>query len=300
MKTSCCFLPPVSVNAHGTLPFLSTAHTLKCISVAASATTTNEEDKRSSNVIMVPGKFDSFHIGHRHLAQTASNIGVPTLISFSGMSTSLNWKPRLPVVAPIERDRILRQWSLEIGVSIQYQLIPFEQIRNMSPEQFLSYLKSRFNASGIVCGNDWRFGKRRAGDVTLLKQLSADYDLDVNIINPVPIPEHGFVVSSTRVRQSLADGHVKVTSKLLGRLHRIVGFTLFVDDYDGSVICGDFINMIPASNTTYNSMVRVLGKGEAVKTTVLVFEKDNETFVRVHNAQDIYCINCEIYIDFID
>lgn len=249
---------------------------------------------RTTRVVIVPGKFESFHLGHKHLAETAAKYGNPTLLSFSGMFFALGWKPRPSVIAQVERDQILRSWSAAIGTSLSWKILSFSDVRNMTPRQFLQYLVTDFKASAIVCGSDWRFGKNRQGDIALLRQLAPDFNLDVMVVDPVI--RRGHVVSSTRVRDALLDGDVELVSELLGRLHRVVGFTLKVDHQ--SVLCGEFVNMTPKDGI-YDAIVRVIGRSEPIHTTVTVFSKDGVTLIRIRDAQHIYCAECEMYIDFV-
>ncbi len=40
-------------------------------------------------------------------------------------------------------------------------MVPFHEIRSMSPEQFVTLLAKDLRASGVVAGRNYRFGKRR-------------------------------------------------------------------------------------------------------------------------------------------
>lgn len=250
---------------------------------------------RSGGTVIVPGKFDSFHIGHRQLTETAAQLGVPTLLSFSGMSRALQWAPRAPVVADVERDRVMCTWSAESQVHIAWRVVPFELVRGMTPDQFLEYIVDEFAAVAIVCGPDWRFGNQRVGDVAMLHQLAPKHGLRVEVVHSVLAS--GVVSSSTRVRTALLAADVALAANLLGRLHRLVGYALRVDD-DDRLLCGDFVNMAPAP-ATYEATVRVIGRAEPLRTQVTVFVKNDEPYASVENAERIYCVDCEIYIDFI-
>lgn len=207
---------------------------------------------------------------------------------------------------------------MQLGQSVSWETLPFDDVRNMTPEQFVAMLAARFNARGIVCGPDWRFGKGRSGDIHLLQQLARRYDIDVVVVDPV-LCEGDTVVSSTRVRDTLGSGDVELVAELLGRPHRVVGYTVGVfadsdynaegqgkgDNDDGEeekqdvVVCGGFVNMLP-KNGTYHAVVRVIGRAEPMRTDVTVYQDDKgETRVRLCDAQDIYCADCEIYIDFL-
>lgn len=253
----------------------------------------------------MPGKFDAFHLGHAQLAKQAASLGAPTLLSFSGMSSALGWPPRAPVVAPVERARILRMWSRDLA-PIVWRELPFPSVRNMSPSDFVEFLVREFGAGGIVCGNDWRFGRGATGDVSDLQALGARFGLQVDVVGPVHV--EGKVVSSTRVRKALAEGDVLMARQLLGRSHRLVGFVESVGG--GGVNCGCFVNQVPGDGV-YDAIVRVIGR-EPFRGKVFVSRVGkvdpmmpvelltNGVTVQVEDAESIYCAECEIYIDFED
>ena len=79
---------------------------------------------------MALGKFDAMHKGHCALAVTAAELGGhPCLISFSGMADVLGWPKRKPLVAELDRSRVLHLWSgLCRGLTPQQQTIPFQEV----------------------------------------------------------------------------------------------------------------------------------------------------------------------------
>lgn len=109
---------------------------------------------------MALGKFDGMHQGHRLLAQqAASSDGSPFLLSFSGMAEVLGWPARLPLVAASDRARILASWASHCqGRTPRQRYIPFAMVRNLSPEAFVQTLVKDLGVSGIVVGDNYRFG----------------------------------------------------------------------------------------------------------------------------------------------
>ena len=79
---------------------------------------------------MALGKFDAMHKGHRALAVTAAEVGgLPCLVSFSGMADVLGWPKRKPLVAELDRSRVLQLWSgLCRGLTPQQHSIPFQEV----------------------------------------------------------------------------------------------------------------------------------------------------------------------------
>lgn len=114
----------------------------------------------SQPVCVALGKFDGMHQGHRLLAQqAASNGSSPFLLSFSGMAEVLGWPARLPLVAASDRARVLASWTTHChGRTPRQRYIPFAMVRNLSPEAFVQTLVQDLQVSGVVVGQNYRFG----------------------------------------------------------------------------------------------------------------------------------------------
>jgi hypothetical protein len=114
--------------------------------------------------VVALGKFDAMHKGHRQLAVTATQAGGhPYLISFSGMAEVLGWPAREPVVAQPDRARVLQSWAPHCrGLVPRQRYLPFDNVRAMSPEDFVRYLARDLRAVGVVAGCNYRFGERAA------------------------------------------------------------------------------------------------------------------------------------------
>lgn len=289
----------------------------------ASATASKSEEKVSSlerrnsrqtdGIIIVAGKFDAFHRGHRELARAAAKFGAPTLLSFAGMAEALGWPPRASVVAPIERPAIMRTWSTQIGRVVSYRVLPFTEVQTLSPADFLSMIRDQLGACGIVCGPDWRFGHNASGNVEYLLKLAEDIpDFKVHIVDPVCLDGNpDDVISSSAVRAAIAAGDVDRASVLMDRPHRLIGYLAVV--HSDRVECSDFVNQVPADGS-YQAVVRVLGQYEPVHCFVKVERQQTSgssdqpadflaisdtAKVLIYDASSIYCEDCEVYIDFI-
>ena len=67
--------------------------------------------------VVALGKFDALHVGHRMLAQQASLMGTPWMLSFAGMAEVLGWEARWGTLTEL-RDYIIEtffplKWTLE-------------------------------------------------------------------------------------------------------------------------------------------------------------------------------------------
>jgi riboflavin kinase / FMN adenylyltransferase len=101
-------------------------------------------------------------------------------------------------------------------------VIPFDRdIAAWSPEQFIDrVLVDTLHARAVVVGANFRFGKRAAGDVALLRESGARHGFDVEGVALDGGPQ---VWSSTYVRQCLSSGDVSGAAEALGRPFSVRG-----------------------------------------------------------------------------
>jgi riboflavin kinase / FMN adenylyltransferase len=175
--------------------------------------------------VLTIGNFDGVHRGHqtligRTVALAAALGATPTVLSFEPT-------PReyfAPVQAP-GRVGTLRGKLLDLQAMGVERLIVQRFHRGFAAceaEPFVrDWLFARLALRGIVVGDDFRFGARRAGDLALLRQIGTELGFEVEGIGSV---EHaGLRCSSTAVRAALAAPDLDAAAQLLGRPYRIVG-----------------------------------------------------------------------------
>ena len=218
--------------------------------------------RESAEIIVALGKFDAMHRGHKALAVAAATLREKdvddddnstsqikqqaVLLSFENMAEVLGWKPKKPVTAKRDRERVLREWSEELIAlgsaakkedlvdcyAIREHGVPFASIREMSPERFVKTLKDRLGVTGVVAGENYRFGYRASGSAADLVSFGEKYGLRVKIVSLLDADKlgaeacdndgcEGEQVSSSRVRACLKFGDVDAVTKLLGRKHRL-------------------------------------------------------------------------------
>lgn len=158
------------------------------------------------------GYFDGIHVGHRAVIQTAvrwakENGADPALFTFA-----------LPQKSTLKGSTILslddkHQAVESLGVA-HYIAPAFADIKDQTPEQFVDSLIHLLGARAIVCGENFNFGAKAAGDVALLKTLCAAQNVAVFAL---PLAEYqGEGVSSTRIRTALAAGDIPAVNAMLG------------------------------------------------------------------------------------
>lgn len=177
------------------------------------------------------GTFDGVHLGHRALiARTiaeAETRGCRSIV--------VTWdRHPLMTLRPEAAPRLLsgpeRKMELLDSTGVDaVAVIPFtEELSHLSPQDFVDrVLVQGLNARAIFVGEGWRFGHKRAGDMDLLRKLGAE---DGFVAEPIDLAsEDGDAVSSSRIRDAVAAGHMNIARRLLGR----------VFDIDGIVVGGD-------------------------------------------------------------
>lgn len=168
------------------------------------------------------GKFDAVHKGHGALAAVASAASNSAwLLTFHGMAEVLGWERRLPLIAPELRTSVLQ------GYGVRERSLPFADIRSLAPDEFVDLLANVLSVKTVVCGANYRFGYRAAGDARLLQALGKDAGLRIEVVDLLSDGTGTTeVVSSTAVRESLARGDVDAAARYLGRRHAVVWTSL--------------------------------------------------------------------------
>lgn len=157
---------------------------------------------------MLLGGFDGLHIGHRRLVSHALSYSLPV-----GAMTIVGGKERGNLFTFLEREEIFRA----AGVDFLFEL-PFEEIKSLTPQEFLSLLEREFFPRGYVCGEDFRFGKGALGNAQTLKEHTQVR------VDCLPLVEtDGQKVSATAVKNLLCLGETEKANALLGEPFFLIG-----------------------------------------------------------------------------
>ena len=89
------------------------------------------------------------------------------------------------------------------------------ELSQLSARKFVNFLQSKLRMKGLVIGPDFAMGRRGEGNIPTLKKLGEELGFSVTVIPPVKI--NGEIVSSTAIRQALADGDMEKVQRLMGR-----------------------------------------------------------------------------------
>jgi riboflavin kinase/FMN adenylyltransferase len=171
------------------------------------------------------GNFDGVHLGHQAvfaaLRARARASGLPSLvITFEPQPMEFFRPERVP--ARLTRPREKLGMIAASGID-RVLLVRFDRSFAAIPaESFVrDTLVDRLGIRYLYVGDDFRFGRDRAGDFALLQRLGADHHFGVESLPTVV--ERGRRISSTRIRDALIAGDLDEAARCLGRRYRICG-----------------------------------------------------------------------------
>jgi len=176
------------------------------------------------------GNFDGVHRGHQSLFRQVQE----RARQLRGTSMVLTFDPHpQKILHPEqafylinhreEKQEIIRQCGIDVLICMAFT----REFAAQDPEEFVrQVLVGKLHIREMFVGYDSRFGQGKKGSPEMLKSLGERYGFRTIMIPPVA--HHGFVVSSTKIRQLIRQGQVEQAAQLLNRPYTI----------DGSVVLG--------------------------------------------------------------
>ena len=183
------------------------------------ATFTPEKD-----VLLTIGVFDGVHLGHKYLlSQLTEHARKQDLLS--GVVTFrqhplhvLSPQTELPYLTSLdEKISLLKNEGVESVITLSFT----PELAQLSAGQFAALLKKYLRMRGLIIGPDFALGRDREGNTDTLRNLGKDMGFSVTVIAPVKV--NGEVVSSTAIRNAIAEGNIKRVNGLIGRPFSLQG-----------------------------------------------------------------------------
>jgi len=241
------------------------------------------------------GKFDGLHRGHDLLMQTVLDFSKRH--GLASVAFTFDIPPRNKVeeiVANVLTTNDEKQYIFEKR-GIDYLIeCPFTtEVMSMEPKDFIGWIAKALRMKYVVVGDDFRFGHKRAGDYHTLQKYEDEYGYKTIVIDK--LKDSNRDISSTYVREKIADGNIKKANELLGYKYFIKSEILHGRKL-GRTIGVPTINMILPPH-------KLLPPNGVYVTEVLV---DGKTYMGVTNigckptVSDEQIIGVETYIDDFD
>ena len=184
----------------------------------------NVRSKHRNGVITI-GTFDGIHHGHQMLL---SHLRAKALeLNCSSMLVTFEPQPReyfRGTIVPARLTRFREKISILRDCDIDYVLcIPFNEATSSTRANVVidEFLVSILGVKYLVVGDDFRFGKNAEGDYTMLHTAGDHHGFGVTHLGTMVFDHER--VSSSRIREALADGDFRLAEKLLGRKYFMMG-----------------------------------------------------------------------------
>jgi riboflavin kinase/FMN adenylyltransferase len=220
------------------------------------------------------GNFDGVHRGHQALvaqavADARASAGTAVVLTFDPHPARVLAPERAPATIMTldqKAERLAR-----LGVD-RVAVLPFTPslAAQPAPEFAQRVLHDALQATTVVVGAGFRFGRGRAGDVALLRRLGRSLGFAVHGMRPVF--HQGAPISSSRVREALARGDVEGAAEMMGRPFAIDG-TVVRGLGRGRTIGIPTANLAPVNETlpgngVYACWIRVGGPEGSIRPAV--------------------------------
>ncbi len=168
--------------------------------------------------VVALGCFDGVHLGHTHVISAAKRqaerLGLPCLVwAFSKPPRNFFSPGSVPLLTDEDEKAALIE---ALGVDA-FGSIPFDEtVASLRAEAFMEdILLTRLHAAAVVCGYNYSFGAGGVGNTELLARFCREHDITLTVTEPVVYD--GISVSSSMIREAIADGRPELASALLGR-----------------------------------------------------------------------------------
>lgn len=185
--------------------------------------TDNAEIQRPT--VLTLGVFDGLHLGHqlimRTVAERSRAIGaVPTVITFDPHPRAVLHPESAPPLLQTLDQKVegFSVLGIEQTIVVRFDEA-FSQIR--AGDFLCDVIKDRLHAKEVYLGRGFAFGHEREGNIELLKRVSQESGFFADEVPEVRFRNQR--VSSSRVRELLAEGKVNLARRLLGRPYGVEG-----------------------------------------------------------------------------
>lgn len=243
------------------------------------------------------GMFDGVHIGHKAVLSGAIDSPYKSVaVTFS----SIPFKSGGAIMTADQKAKKLK----EIGID-EVLFLDFAEVCNLSPEEFLNYLLSKYNLAKICCGFNYRFGKKAAGDTAFLTDWCKNKEIE--FFECPEVVYDGKTVSSTRIKELLLNGDVKCANTLLENKFSFIS-TVQKGDARGRTWGFPTLNqrypdgICEVKRGVYQTVVTIDGKEYNAVTNIGVRPTYETSFVAAESFvldYDGYCYGEEVKIKLI-
>lgn len=180
--------------------------------------------------VVAIGNFDGAHRGHQAVAAQARALAASEGAGQRSEVLALTFdphpraffqpdRPHFRLLEPAMRAEALRRIGFDGVVTLPFTA----EFAAMKPQDFIEkILLERLGATGVVVGQDFHFGRARAGTPALLVEEGQRLGFAVSLVPPFR-DQDGTIVSSSAIRAALASGDIARANAMLGYAYAVEG-----------------------------------------------------------------------------
>ena len=170
------------------------------------------------------GNFDGMHKGHQKVFNKTKKFAIRNKIKFGVLTFTplpimfFNKKIKnYRLISENQKLKLFEKHGVDFVINIKFN----KKFSKINAKNFIKkIIYQKINPQSLSVSNNFKFGRKRKGNINLLEKLS--YKYDYQLLNIRAFKYNGKIVSSTIIRKCLESGKIYLANKLLSR-------TWFVD-----------------------------------------------------------------------
>ncbi|MCT6698564.1 bifunctional riboflavin kinase/FAD synthetase [Rheinheimera sp. 4Y26] len=175
--------------------------------------------------VLTIGNFDGVHLGHQavlaQVKQIAAALDLPAVVMVFEPQPLELFKPEA-APARLTRFREKYHWLARLGLDRLLCVNFNADFAGQEPQAFIEQLLlGKLGVRHLIVGDDFCFGKNRAGNFALLQQAAAKYGF--GLTSTASLKQDDQRVSSTLIRQALEQNDLTQAEQMLGRPFSLMG-----------------------------------------------------------------------------
>jgi riboflavin kinase/FMN adenylyltransferase len=181
----------------------------------------------AQNSLISIGVFDGVHAGHKELlSQLVKKARENNLLSIAITFKQHPQKLLTPneyvplIVSLAERIRLIKALGIDMVLTLTFDA----ELAQLGAQSFVLMLQRYLNMQGLVLGWDFAMGHSREGSLETLQEMGHSLGFSLDVVGPVKI--NNDVISSTAIRQALAQGDIARANAMLGRTFHLEGMVV--------------------------------------------------------------------------
>ena len=171
------------------------------------------------------GNFDGIHAGHQKVFKKTKKFAKENKIKFGVLTFTplpimfFNKKIKnYRLVSENKKLKLFEKYGVDFIINIKFN----KKFSKISAENFIKkIIYEKINPRSLSVSSNFKYGRKRGGNVNLLKKFSRKYNY--RLLNIEAFKYNGKIVSSTRIRKCLQSGKINLANKLLSRTWFIDG-----------------------------------------------------------------------------